>query len=226
MALAELHRDTPAGAEVTVGLGGWSRADLDPLLTGAGFRIVDVSRRGPQWAVRATRLRTLPDLIGPDLRLLVCGLNPSLFAADAGVSFARPGNRFWPAARAAGLVSRDRDPWHALRVDRVGFTDLVKRATTAAAELDPDEYRQGADRLRWAVGLVRPGALCFVGLAGWRAAVSKHAVPGPQPDGFAGVPAYLMPSTSGLNAHTKPLDFVHHLLAASRPGPGALSARS
>ena len=211
---------------MTIRLGGWARPDLDPLVAGAGFRVDRTSGRGLEWTVQATRLRTLPDLIGPGLRLLVCGLNPSLFAADAGVSFARPGNRFWPAARAAGLVSRDRDPWHALRVDRVGFTDLVKRATSVAAELGRDEYRRGADRLRWAVELVRPAALCFVGLAGWRAAVSKDAVAGPQPGGFAGVPAYLMPSTSGLNARTKPADFVDHLLAASRPGPGALSARS
>ena len=34
----------------------------------------------------------------------MCGLNPSLYAADAGVGFARPGNRFWPAALAAGIV--------------------------------------------------------------------------------------------------------------------------
>jgi TDG/mug DNA glycosylase family protein len=53
--------------------------------------------------VSARRARTLPDTVGPGMRLLVCGLNPSLFAADAGVGYARPGNRFWPAARATRL---------------------------------------------------------------------------------------------------------------------------
>ena len=85
---------------------------------------------GEEWIdVEATRARTLPDTVGPGMRLLIVGLNPSVYSADAGVGFARPGNRFWPAALAAGLVTRTHDPFHALRVDGVGMTDLVKRAT-------------------------------------------------------------------------------------------------
>ena len=81
------------------------------------------------------------------MRLLVCGLNPSVRAADAGVGLVTPGNRFWPAALAAGLVTRDRDPRHALLAHGVGMTDLVKRATPRAAELTRDEYRAGVERL-------------------------------------------------------------------------------
>ena len=44
------------------------------------------------------------------MRLLVCGLNPSVFSADVGIGFARNGNRYWPAALAAGIVTVDRDP--------------------------------------------------------------------------------------------------------------------
>ena len=47
----------------------------------------------------AVRARTLPDVVGPGMRLLVVGLNPSIYSADVGVGYARPGNRFWPAAR-------------------------------------------------------------------------------------------------------------------------------
>jgi TDG/mug DNA glycosylase family protein len=96
---------------------------------------------------RVTRARTLPDFVGPELRVLMVGLNPSEYAADAGVGFARPGNRFWPAALAAGLVSRDRDPRHALRHHHVGMTDLVKRATPGAATLRRAEYRDGLARV-------------------------------------------------------------------------------
>ena len=60
--------------------------------------------------MQATRARSLPDTVGPGMRLLVCGLNPSVYSADAGIGFARPGNRFWPAAIAAGIVTVDRDP--------------------------------------------------------------------------------------------------------------------
>jgi len=211
----------------------WRADDLEPLFTAAGFGVdaIEGGRHGGADAgqdqpartefsdrpirVTATRVRTLPDIVGPDMRLLVCGLNPSLYAADAGVNFARPGNRFWPAALASGLVSRDRDPWHALAHHGIGFTDIVKMATPQAASLAVDDYRHGLDRLAWTVRLLRPGAVCFVGLAGVRAALDRHAVAGPRADGFAGVPAYVMPNTSGLNAHASPADFERHLRAAA-----------
>ena len=93
----------------------WPEEWIAPLMEGAGFTLEARDRldRPPKVAtliVKGRRARTLPDTVGPDMRLLVCGLNPSVYAADAGAGFARPGNRFWPAALAAGLVSTDRDP--------------------------------------------------------------------------------------------------------------------
>jgi double-stranded uracil-DNA glycosylase len=207
----------------------WQADDLEPLFTAAGFEVeaidggsgggVSGGRRPGMDAlpvrVTATRARTLPDIVGPDMRLLICGLNPSLYAADAGVNFARPGNRFWPAALASGLVSHDRDPWHALAHHGIGFTDIVKTATPRADSLRADDYRRGLERLSWTVRLLRPGAVCFVGLAGVRAALDPRAVAGPREGGFAGAPAYVMPNTSGLNAHASPADFRRHLQAAA-----------
>ncbi|MGH8951889.1 MAG: mismatch-specific DNA-glycosylase [Acidimicrobiia bacterium] len=46
----------------------------------------------------------VPDLLGEDCRLLIVGINPGLWTAAAGVHFAHPTNRFWPAMRRAGLV--------------------------------------------------------------------------------------------------------------------------
>ena len=148
------------------------------------------------------------------MRMLVCGLNPSLNAADAGVGFARPGNRFWPAAIAAELVSVDRDPWHALRHHGVGFTDLVKRATVGAAELSTDEYRTGFARLERLAAWLEPRVVAFVGLAGWRAAVDRKAVAGPQARTVGGRPVYVMPSSSGLNARSTVDSLAEHLRAA------------
>jgi TDG/mug DNA glycosylase family protein len=167
-------------------------------------------------SVSARRSRTLADTVGPDMRLLVCGLNPSLYAADAGVAFARPGNRFWPAARAASLVTADRDPDHALRRHGIGLTDLVKRATVTASELTAAEYRSGLERVEHLIRWLRPATVCFVGLAGWRAAVDRAAQAGIQPGGLGGVPVYVMPSTSGLNARSSLEDLTGHLRAAAR----------
>jgi double-stranded uracil-DNA glycosylase len=196
----------------------WEPGPLLDVLTGAGFVVEDDATEGRWLRYWARRARTLPDSVRAGLRLLVCGLNPSLYAADHGVGFARPGNRFWPAAVAAGLVERERDPLDALRRG-IGMTDLVKRATAAADELTVDEYRDGLARVERLVRWLQPGAVCFVGLAGWRAAVDRKAVAGVQPDGFGGVPAYVMPSTSGLNAHSRPADLAEHLRAASALSP-------
>jgi double-stranded uracil-DNA glycosylase len=240
MALAELHRALPVGGvlDLTVGPGDGCPGDeparplagreppLSDLLIGAGFEPHEPLAaegagvaHGPPVA-RARRARTLPDTVGPCMRMLICGLNPSLYAADAGVGFARPGNRFWPAALAAGLATEARDPHAALRDHGLGMTDIVKRATVAAAELTPAEYRAGLERVRWLVRWLRPGAVCFVGLAGWRAAVDRRAQPGPQPEGIEGVPVYVMPSTSGLNASSRPADLVGHLKAAQALAEG------
>lgn len=207
----------------------WWRPDaLGDLLVGAGFTIDELAQpdggEHGRVVARATRARTLPDTVGPGMRLLVCGLNPSLYAADAGVGFARPGNRYWPAALAAGIVTTDRSPDRALVDHGVGMTDLVKRATTAAAELMSDEYRAGLARVQRLVAWLRPGAVCFVGLAGWRAAVDRKAVAGVQPADLAGVPVYVMPSTSGLNARVPLAELADHLRAAARLADGTARA--
>ena len=160
------------------------------------------------------RQLTLPDVVGPDMRLLVCGLNPSLYSAERGVGFARPGNRFWPAARAAGLVELDRDPRRALADHGVGMTDLVKRATRRAAELEPAEYRAGLARLDAVVAWLAPARVCVVGLSGWRAAIDRRAAAGWQTRGVGGRPTYLMPNPSGINASASLAHLTEHLRRA------------
>jgi TDG/mug DNA glycosylase family protein len=197
----------------------WSLEHLLDVVTGAGFDVADadtVQGREQEAHLECVRARTLPDIVGPDMQMLVCGLNPSLYAADVGVGFARPGNRFWPAALAADLVSVDRDPWHAFRTHGVGFTDLVKRATVGAAELRAEEYRTGFARLERLVRWLSPRLVAFVGLAGWRAAVDRKAVAGPQDRLVGGRPVYVMPSSSGLNAHSSVADLADHLRAAAK----------
>jgi TDG/mug DNA glycosylase family protein len=218
MALARAHRGLAVGAciEVVVPASAWSRRQVADVVVGAGFRpgqITAVPGDPRRLRTRATRLLSLPDTVGPRMTLLVSGLNPSVYAAETGVGFARPGNRFWPAALRAGLVTRDRDPIHALEAHRVGMTDVVKRATPRADELTADEYRAGLARLERLVAWLRPGAVCFVGLAGWRA---EHpgAAAGIQREQLGGAPVYVMPSTSGLNARVPLAALADHLRAA------------
>ena len=111
-------------------------------------------------------------------------------------------------------MTKTHDPRHALEVDQVGMTDMVKRATPNASQLSAEEYRLGAARLERLVEWLRPAAVCFVGLAGWRAAVDRKAVAGVQHVPFGGRPAYVMPSTSGANANSRLQDLTVHMLAA------------
>ncbi len=199
----------------------WSEVRLRDVVEGAGFTLDELARRSAGdgehgFTARARRSRRLPDVVAADMRVLVCGLNPSLHAADAGIGYVTPGNRFWPAAVAAGLVSRDRDPTHALREHGIGMTDLVSRATARADELARDEYRDGLARLDRLCAWLEPAAVCCVGLAGWRAAVDRRAGPGWQPIALGGRPVYVMPSTSGLNAATPLAVLVEHLETVAR----------
>ncbi len=180
---------------------------LADIVHGAGFTAVT----GEPGCTRLQRVWTLPDTVGAGMRVLVVGLNPSPAAADAGVGFARPGNRFWPAAVAAGLVTRDRDPVHALVAHGLGMTDLVKRTTRRADELDPAEFRAGLARVERLVDWLAPQTVCVVGLAGWRTARDRRAVAGWQSGRLGGARLYLMPSTSGLNASSRLEDLVAHL---------------
>jgi len=235
-ALADLHHALTVGAPATLSVlametsgpwpdddfpgrwfAGWAADSLHDVVVGAGFDVRSLDEADGWLVAQVVRARTLPDTVAPGMRLLVCGLNPSLYAADTGIGFARPGNRFWPAARAAGLVTVDRDPRAALAAG-VGMTDVVKRATARADELTRAEYRAGLARVERLVRWLRPGAVCFVGLAGWRAAVDRRAVAGVQPDGIGGRPAYVMPSTSGLNARIPLDELTGHLRAASSLG--------
>ena len=88
------------------------------------------------------------------MRILVCGLNPSLVAADAGFGYAGATNRFWAAAVAAGLVAHPRQPLAGLAEDGMGMTDLVKRATPNADGLTAGRVpgRGRAGRAGWSNG--------------------------------------------------------------------------
>lgn len=218
--LRAVQRSTSVGDAVAVRAvgrdpAGWAARHLVDCLVGAGFVEVKTGTGSDVSAsATAVRARSLADSVRPGLRLLCVGLNPSLRAADAGVGYVTPSNRFWPAAVAAGLVPVGRDIDAALAAG-IGLTDLVKRATARAHHLEPDEYRAGAARVERLVGWLRPGAVAFVGLTGYRAAIDANAVLGPTPTRFAGRPAYVMPSTSGANAHADLPLLITHLQAAA-----------
>jgi TDG/mug DNA glycosylase family protein len=149
-------------------------------------------------------LKPLPDVLGPDLRVLFCGINPSLLSAARGHHFARPGNRFWPALELGGFTPRRFTPDEdgLLPALGLGITNVVDRPTRAAAELSAAELHAGFAALGALVADVRPAVLAMVGLGTWRVVSGRRdAGVGLQAGAdVGGRPVWVLPNPSGLNA--------------------------
>ncbi|MET0145981.1 MAG: mismatch-specific DNA-glycosylase [Ilumatobacteraceae bacterium] len=153
---------------------------------------------------------TVPDLVGPGLRLLFVGINPGLWTAATATHFAHPGNRFYPALLRAGVIDRPIDRGRGMSDDDrralvgrgIGITNLVARATPKASELSDAELREGGARLERFVGEHRPVVVAVAGVTAYRVAFGRRqAVLGRQDVTFAGAVLWVVPNPSGLNAH-------------------------
>lgn len=152
----------------------------------------------------AARDMVLPDVIGPGLSVVFCGINPSLYSAAVGHHFARPGNRFWPALCGGGFTTRLFSPFEdqLLLSSGYGLTNLVERATTAAAEVSGEEFRQGGLELRRKLRRFQPRVIAFLGIEAFRTAFDlPRGVLGYQDFLLESSIPWVLPSPSGLNAH-------------------------
>ena len=151
----------------------------------------------------------VPDLIARDLRVLFCGINPSLYSAAVGHHFARPGNRFWPTLHAAGFTDRRLAPAEEQELLALGcgITNVVDRATAAADELSPDEIVAGGKALTAKVRCYRPRILAVLGVGAYRVAFARpKAALGLQPELIGTTRVWVLPNPSGLNAHYQAAD--------------------
>lgn len=124
-------------------------------------------------------MKTLPDIVAPQMRLLSIGLNPSLPSVAAGFYFANPRNRFWRALNASRLlgqpVSAGKSAMQTLlQQEGIGFTDVVKRPTRGAGDLKAADYRAGAPRLLDLLYELQPDTAWFHGKVAFRH-FTRHA---------------------------------------------------
>ncbi|XCM33412.1 G/U mismatch-specific DNA glycosylase [Streptomyces parvus] len=152
----------------------------------------------------AARGRIVPDVAADGLRVLFCGINPSLTTAVTGHHFAHPGNRFWPVLHRSGFTPRRLRPAEQgeLLGLGLGITNVVARATARADELDAEEFRQGGADLTAKVERLAPQWLAVVGITAYRTAFGEpRARIGPQVRTIGGARVWALPNPSGLNAH-------------------------
>jgi double-stranded uracil-DNA glycosylase len=164
--------------------------------------------------------KPVPDVIAPGLRVLFCGINPSLMSAELGHHFGRPGNRFWPALHLGGLTPRRLAPAEDRELLRygLGVTNLVDRPSRTAAELSRDKLHAGAVALAGLASRYRPAVLAVLGVTAWRVGFDRpRAVTGLQPEAVGGVPTWVVPNPSGLNAHVQVADLARIYAALTPP---------
>lgn len=152
---------------------------------------------------------TMPDIIAPNLRVLFCGINPSVYSVEVGHHFARPGNRFWRALHESGFTPRRFLPAdeNELPACGLGITNVAPRATVAAADLSRDELETGGIALREKVQFYAPQTLAILGIGAYRVAFAKpKATIGAQNETIGSTRIWVLPNPSGLNAHYKPDD--------------------
>lgn len=147
--------------------------------------------------------RVVPDLVRPGTRVLLCGINPSLWSGAVGYHFASPSNRLWPALHAAGWTPRRLHPAEtdAVLDSGLGVTNLVARATARADELDDDELRAGLPTVGALAERFDVAWVGFLGLTAYRTATGdRRAGVGPVDRRTGPARTWLLPNPSGLNA--------------------------
>jgi double-stranded uracil-DNA glycosylase len=160
--------------------------------------------------LEAARSKTVKDVIRPGLDILFVGINPGLYTAAIGRHFGRPGNRFWPALNASGLLKSPLTPWESERLleSNVGITNIVARATPVADELSREELRAGAKTLTRKLLRYKPRKAAFLGLGLYRDAFDRPGAKiGLQDERIGETELWVFPNPSGLNAHFQVPDY-------------------
>jgi TDG/mug DNA glycosylase family protein len=176
-----------------------------------GCPVADAKRRSFTRAeLDSYRGTTLPDLVGPDVRLLFVGINPGLRTAAVQAHFGGGSNRFYPALYRAGITDRLISASNGLAQDDlahliargVGITNLFAGASARADELTVSDLRSGALTLATRVASIAPRVVAMLGVTAYRTAFERPAAGvGLQPEPLGGAPLWVVPNPSGLNAH-------------------------
>jgi len=164
-------------------------------------------------ALQRARRRTLRDVIAPGLRVLFCGINPGLYSTAIGHHFGRPGNRFWKTLHLSGFTPRLFSPSEDVTLLDlgIGITNLCRRTTASADELTADEIERGGRELVAKVVRYRPRVVAILGIGAYRAAFRRpEASIGRQDAPTGEALTWVLPNPSGLNAHYRIEDLVHH----------------
>jgi G:T/U-mismatch repair DNA glycosylase len=131
----------------------------------------------------------LKDVVCPDARLLLVGINPGRRSGAVGHHFAGNGNPFWRLLHAAKLTPRllHYSEDQQLASFGIGLTNLCPRTTRTAAELTRAEIARGRVALAEKIALWQPRVVALVGVSLYRlyfagSGTARVGGPGAKPD--------------------------------------------
>ena len=155
--------------------------------------------RGPGDARAAS---AVPDVLGPGLGVVFCGINPGFVSAAAAAHFANPRNDFWRLLHEAGFTPRLLRPSEQLEAPSfgIGLTNAAARTTRGSGDLRRADFAGAAERLERLALELKPRAIAFVGKEAYRGAFGERPELGLQERRLGETMLFVLPSTSPANA--------------------------
>jgi len=140
----------------------------------------------------------LPDVLVPDLALVVCGTAASTRSAERMAYYAGPGNKFWRTLEATGLTPQRLEPEDFPTLPRygIGLTDVTKGQSGMDHEID--FKRSDPSAVRDKILEYTPAWLAFNGKRAAQIYLGTKTVDyGPLDETLGTTRLFVAPSTSG-----------------------------
>jgi len=144
----------------------------------------------------------VPDVLGPGLEVVFCGINPGFVSAAAAAHFANPRNDFWRLLHAAGFTSRLYEPAEQFDVlnEEIGLTNAAPRTTRGSGDLRRGDFAGAAERLERVANELQAKWIAFVGKEAYRGTFNERPELGVQERRLGETRLFVLPSTSPANA--------------------------
>jgi TDG/mug DNA glycosylase family protein len=144
----------------------------------------------------------VPDVLGPGLKVVFCGINPGFVSATAAAHFANPRNDFWRLLHEAGFTPRLLRPEEQFEASTfgIGLTNAALRTTRGSGDLRRGDFAGADERLERLALELKPLAIAFVGKEAYRGAFGKRPQLGLQNRRLGETLLFVLPSTSPANA--------------------------
>jgi mismatch-specific thymine-DNA glycosylase len=147
-------------------------------------------------------MRTLPDYLRKGMKLVIVGCNPGDRSARVGHYYAGRNNSFWPLLFNSGVVPEELTCKDDKRIIEfgIGLTDLVKRSSRSADEIERQEFAEGRILLAQKLEEYSPRVVAFNGKNVYERFAQRTCKLGLQKEKVYGAQLFVLPSTSALNA--------------------------